>query len=62
LFIFKVDSNLPGFTYDFTKGLLRKADLHEKFDISETLLRLGGSPESEGNLYNVYAYYASKVP
>lgn len=43
----KVDSALPGFTYDFTKGLLRKADLHEKFDISEILLRLGGSPESE---------------
>lgn len=43
----KVDSALPGFTYDFTKGLLRKADLHDKFDISETLLRLGGAPESE---------------
>lgn len=43
----KVDGSLPGFTYDFTKGVLRKADLHDKFDISEILLRLGGSPESE---------------
>jgi len=44
-----VDSQLPGFTYDFTEGLLRKADMQDKFDINETLLRLGGSPESEGN-------------
>ena len=44
-----MDSQLPGFTYDFTEGLLRKADMQDKFDINETLLRLGGSPESEGN-------------
>ncbi|KAH3804009.1 programmed cell death protein 10-like [Dreissena polymorpha] len=43
----KVDSQLPGFTFDFASGLLRKADLHDKLDVSETLLKLGGSTESE---------------
>lgn len=45
--ITKVDTALPGFTYDFVKGLLRKADIQDKFDISETVLLLGGSPEAE---------------
>jgi len=43
----KVDNALPGFTYDFTKGLLVKGDVSDKFDMSETLLRLGGAQESE---------------
>lgn len=43
----KSDSALPGFIYDYVRGILRKADCHEKFDISETVLRLGGAPESE---------------
>ena len=50
LLVLQVDNALPGFTYDFTKGLLVKGDIQDKFDMSETLLRLGGSQESEGNL------------
>ena len=45
-----MDSALPGFLFDYVRGILRKADCHDKFDISETVLRLGGAPESEGRL------------
>ena len=49
LSFYQVDSALPGFLYDYVRGILRKADCHDKFDISETVLRLGGAPESEGD-------------
>lgn len=43
----KVDNTLPGFAYDYVKGILRKAEIHDKFDLCETLLRLGGSQDCE---------------
>lgn len=49
-FLFQVDNTLPGFAYDYVKGVLKKAEIHDKFDLCETLLRLGGSQDCEGNL------------
>ncbi|KAK3095959.1 hypothetical protein FSP39_021315 [Pinctada imbricata] len=43
----KADNHLPGFAYDFVRGVLKKAEIHDKFDICETLLRLGGSQDCE---------------
>ncbi|VDI80209.1 Hypothetical predicted protein [Mytilus galloprovincialis] len=37
----KVDTTVPGFVHDFLRGILKKADIHDHFDICETLLRLG---------------------
>lgn len=59
-FLFQVDNTLPGFAYDYVKGVLKKAEIHDKFDLCETLLRLGGSQDCEGkacNLYNTYCLY-----
>ena len=44
----KVDNTLPGFAYDYVKGILKKAEIHDKFDLCETLLQLGGSQDCEG--------------
>ncbi|KAL3846544.1 hypothetical protein ACJMK2_017523 [Sinanodonta woodiana] len=43
--IMKADSALPGFTFDFLRGIMKKAEIADQFDMGETLLRLGGSPE-----------------
>ncbi|XP_052106428.1 programmed cell death protein 10-like isoform X2 [Mytilus californianus] len=37
----KVDTTVPGFVHDFLRGILKKADIQDHFDICETLLRLG---------------------
>lgn len=43
----KVDNTLSGFAYDYVRGLLRKGDMLEKIDMCETLLRLGGTQDSD---------------
>ncbi|XP_060083365.1 programmed cell death protein 10-like [Ylistrum balloti] len=43
----KCDNALPGFTYDYMRGMLRKGDIHDRFDMCATLLYLGGSQDSE---------------
>lgn len=53
-FLFQVDNTLPGFAYDYVKGVLKKAEIHDKFDLCETLLRLGGSQDCEGKACNLY--------
>lgn len=53
-FLFQVDNTLPGFAYDYVKGVLKKAEIHDKFDLCETLLRLGGSQDCEGEACNLY--------
>lgn len=39
------------------KGVLKKAEIHDKFDLCETLLRLGGSQDCEGKASN-YSYHS----
>lgn len=53
-FLFQVDNTLPGFAYDYVKGVLKKAEIHDKFDLCETLLRLGGSQDCEGIKLVIY--------
>ncbi|XP_067669810.1 programmed cell death protein 10-like [Haliotis asinina] len=43
----KADTSLPGLAFDFLRLLLRKAEISEKVDLCETLLRLGGATETE---------------
>lgn len=59
-FLFQVDNTLPGFAYDYVKGVLKKAEIHDKFDLCETLLRLGGSQDCEGKAR--YHSYHSSIP
>ncbi|KAL5004715.1 hypothetical protein ScPMuIL_018171 [Solemya velum] len=42
----KADMNLPGFTYDYLYSIMRKAEIHDKFDMCEVLLRLGGTQDA----------------
>lgn len=48
LTIFQADNTLPGFVYDTMRGILRKAEMSDKVDMCETLLRLGGTQDSDG--------------
>ena len=41
---------MPGLTYDLVRHLLLRAELSEKTDLCQTLLRLGGQTETEGKL------------
>jgi len=43
----KADNTLPGFVFDTVRGILRKAEMSDKVDMCETLLRLGGSQDSD---------------
>ncbi|KAK6978378.1 programmed cell death protein 10 [Biomphalaria glabrata] len=45
--ITKAESTVPGLTADLVKGLLKKGELSDRIDICETLLRLGGSTDSD---------------
>ncbi|XP_025078874.1 programmed cell death protein 10-like [Pomacea canaliculata] len=45
--ISKAESKLPGLTYDLVRGLLQQAELADKMDLCQTLLRLGGVTETE---------------
>lgn len=61
-FLFQVDNTLPGFAYDYVKGVLKKAEIHDKFDLCETLLRLGGSQDCEGKASTGNNSYHSFIP
>ena len=39
---------MPGLTYDLVRHLLTRAELTEKTDLCQILLRLGGQTETEG--------------
>lgn len=39
---------MPGLSYDLIRHLLQRAELAEKTDLCQTLLRLGGQTETEG--------------
>lgn len=43
----KADNTLPGFVYDTIRGMLRKAEITDKVDMCETLLRLGGTQDCD---------------
>ncbi|XP_041357164.1 programmed cell death protein 10-like [Gigantopelta aegis] len=43
----KADGTLPGLAFDFVSRLLRKAEIGDKVELCETLLRLGGVTETE---------------
>lgn len=43
----KADNQLPGFVYDTIRGMLKKAELADRVDMCETLLRLGGTQDCD---------------
>ena len=43
----KADNALPGFVFDTVRGMLRRADIADKVDMCETLLRLGGTQDCD---------------
>ena len=47
-YLLQADNTLPGFVFDTVRGILRKAEMSDKVDMCETLLRLGGSQDSDG--------------
>ena len=46
----KVEAEHPGFSYDLIKGILRKAEVMESVDMTESLLRMEGMNNSRGNV------------
>lgn len=56
IIIFQADHTLPGFVYDTIRGMLRKAEMTDKVDMCETLLRLGGTQDSDGMISNFKLY------
>ena len=44
---------MPGLSYDLVRHLLVRAELAEKTDLCQTLLRLGGQTETEGKRVSV---------
>lgn len=45
--ISKAERRMPGLSYDLVRHLLVKAELNDKTDLCQTLLRLGGQTETE---------------
>ncbi|XP_059159571.1 programmed cell death protein 10-like [Physella acuta] len=45
--ISKAETTIPGLTFDLVKCLLKKGELIDRLDMCETLLRLGGTIDSE---------------
>ncbi|CAL1545163.1 unnamed protein product [Lymnaea stagnalis] len=45
--ISKAETTIPGLTFDLVKGLLKKGEAADRLDMCETLLRLGGTNDSE---------------
>ena len=44
----KVEAEYPGFSYDFIKGILHRAQVMDSVDMTESLLRLEGMNTSRG--------------
>ena len=53
--VFQAERRIPGFSYNFLRHLLLQSNLLQKVDFSQTLLRLGGQAESDGEglVFNV---------
>jgi len=46
--IFQAEAQHPGFTYDLINGILAKAEVKDRVDMAEALLRLEGSNTCTG--------------
>ena len=53
IFYGQAERRMPGLSYDLVRHLLVRAELAEKTDLCQTLLRLGGQTETEGECVSV---------
>ena len=53
IFYGQAERRMPGLSYDLVRHLLVRAELAEKTDLCQTLLRLGGQTETEGKRVSV---------
>ena len=49
VFHFKAEAQHPGFTFDLVTGILQKAEVDKRVDMSECMLRLEGTNSCTGD-------------
>ena len=51
-----METQYPGFSYDLIRGVLKRAEVQNQVDMTESLLRLEGLNNSDGEKQNMINY------